>query len=281
MALRNRGWLRTGLILLALAWLCFRSLVTSCEAAGPPPVITVQPLGQSVLQQGSVTFSVTAVSGTTITYHWMKDGSNVGGNGANASSYTIPSVQLSDAGNYSVQVQNSGGKVVSSSATLTVLVPPTILLSPMNQTVSAGQSAYLAVSAVGTAPLSYQWSLNGVALPGATDWSLTLNNVRGNQAGSYTASVTGSGVTATSSAATLTVTNPAISLSPGGGGGMTPTGFSFKISVPIGVTYVLLGSTNARNWVPISTNVATSATAVLTDTAALRIPTRYYRVMLR
>src|ERR1022692_489759 len=83
-------------------------------SATPPPTITVQPLSQSVLFQGTVTFSVVANSGTTMTYQWFKNPVNI--TGATGSSYTIANVQTTDAGIYSVKVSNAGGSVTSVNA---------------------------------------------------------------------------------------------------------------------------------------------------------------------
>src|SRR5437763_15186381 len=45
---------------------------------------------------------------------------------------------------------------------------PQIVTQPANQTVTAGQSATLSVTATGKAPLSDQWNKNGTAITGAT-----------------------------------------------------------------------------------------------------------------
>jgi PQQ-like domain len=50
---------------------------------------------------------------------------------------------------------------------------PTITTQPVNQVVSAGQSASFLVVATGSAPLSYQWQRNGVNVAGATTSSYT------------------------------------------------------------------------------------------------------------
>lgn len=51
--------------------------------------------------------------------------------------------------------------------------PPVIVAHPQNQTVTVGFPATFTVSATGTAPLSYQWSRNGVPIPGAASASYT------------------------------------------------------------------------------------------------------------
>jgi hypothetical protein len=171
--------------------------------------------------------------------------------------------------------------VTSAVATLTVLVPPAITTPPQSLTVTQGQSASFSVVASGTAPLSYQWSLNGMALPGATGSTLTLNRVQTTDAGSYTVVVTNIAGPVTSAAATLTVTNPAIALVVSSTGGMAPAGFTFQFSVPVGLTYAILASTNLQDWTPISTNVALVGNVVFTDTDARNYSTRLYRVILR
>ncbi len=83
----------------------------------PAPVITAQPSSLTVLEGSSATFSVTA-TGTGLNYQWRFNGSSI--SGATAGSYTIASVQSSDAGTYDVVVSNDGGSVTSSGAVLTV-----------------------------------------------------------------------------------------------------------------------------------------------------------------
>jgi hypothetical protein len=181
-------------------------LARPCSAS-PPPHITVQPLSQSVLLNNSVTFSVGATSGTTMTYQWRKNGSIIPG--ATASSYTIVHVQTTDAGVYSVDVTNAGGTVTSSGATLTVNVPAGITTQPLSRAVLVGQNASFSVQASSTAPLSYQWRFNGTALSGATSSALTLTNVQTTNAGSYTVVVSNPYGSVVSAVATLTVNVPA------------------------------------------------------------------------
>src|ERR1051325_11575562 len=77
-------------------------LPTASLASGPPPVITSQPQSQNVPLLGLVSFSVTASSGTTMTYQWYKNGAAIAG--ATSSTYTILTVLGSDSGTYYVRI---------------------------------------------------------------------------------------------------------------------------------------------------------------------------------
>ena len=62
-------------------------------------------------------------------------------------------------------------------ATQSVPSGPAITLSPVAQTIQCGSDASFTVAATGTTPLVFQWSLDGLALPAATNTSLWLTNV--------------------------------------------------------------------------------------------------------
>ncbi|MFZ3169883.1 MAG: immunoglobulin domain-containing protein [Candidatus Methanoperedens sp.] len=134
------------------------------------PVITTQPLSQTVIEGQTATFSVEATGTAPLAYQWQKDGEAI--SGATGSTYTTPAAALTDNGaNFSVNVSNAVGNVLSSNATLTVNpapVAPIITTQPISQVVTEGQTATFSVIATGTAPLAYQWQKNGVAISGAT-----------------------------------------------------------------------------------------------------------------
>lgn len=57
--------------------LCLSCLLPTDATAGPPPVITAQPLDQSVLPGGTAVFTVTVTSGTMLSYQWYQEGGSV------------------------------------------------------------------------------------------------------------------------------------------------------------------------------------------------------------
>jgi len=88
-------------------------------AAAVAPSITQQPTDQSVTDGGNATFSVVADGTAPLSYQWFRSGNPI--NGANASHYSISPVSLSDDGaQFSVEVGNGEGTVLSRSATLSV-----------------------------------------------------------------------------------------------------------------------------------------------------------------
>jgi hypothetical protein len=82
---------------------------------------------------------------------------------------------------------------------------PLMTIQPVAQTVARGSRAQFHARATGVQPLRYQWQLDGVNLPGATNTSLNLTNVQGRDIGAYRAVVSNALGSATSAAATLTI----------------------------------------------------------------------------
>lgn len=97
------------------------SIVVS-PAANIAPVITTQPVSQTVNAGGAVVFNAVASGSPTPTYQWRKDGVDI--NGATSASYAIASATPGDEGAYTVAVSNSLGTVTSQIAALTVIVAP-------------------------------------------------------------------------------------------------------------------------------------------------------------
>jgi len=228
-------------------------------AAGPatnPPVITVQPQGQTNAAGATISFSVTATGSGTLNYQWLFNSTNIPG--ATSNPFSIPNAQLTNNGSYSVIITNSFGSVTSSAVALLVTnAPPAITSQPQTQSVLAGQTATFNASATGTLPLNYQWLLNGTNISGATTNPFSIANVQTTNAGNYSVIITNLSGSVTSSAAALTVvlTNPAVfaqwnfnSISPDGNvgtGTTTPSIGSGTASLAGGTTQTFsTGDTN-------------------------------------
>src|ERR1700675_3765037 len=143
---------------------------TNHSPASVTPSITTEPSSERVTAGQAASFSV-AVTGTApLSFLWKKNGVAI--SSATSSSYTTPATATSDSGElFTVVVSNAAGSVTSLAAMLTVNAggagAPSITMQPANQTVTAGQTASFPVAATGTAPLSFLWKKNGVAISGA------------------------------------------------------------------------------------------------------------------
>jgi rhamnogalacturonyl hydrolase YesR len=287
---------------------------TFAGLGGPPPLafyrlrfvtsdtlltITTQPQSLAAMQNQSVAFSVTATGTPTPMYQWYFNGTIL--SGQTGATLTRNNVQTSQAGNYTVVLNNGFGSTTSSVAVLSVLVPPAITTQPQSLTVTQGQNATFAVAASGSAPLSYQWRLNGSSIGNATNASLTLSNVQISAAGNYSVVITNMAGAITSSVVTLTVLSPpTITTQPQSQTvaaglnvtflvtvtGNTPLRYQwyFNTNTPLAnatnasVTLTNLQSTNAGGYSVVATNsygAATSAVATLTVDSPL-VPGAYF-----
>jgi len=170
--------------------------------------LTQRPLSVNAAAGEAVTFSV-AASGASLAYQWAKGGTELPG--ATRASFSLNSVQGSDAGTYTVRI-TSGTNSVSASAKLQVFTsgPPslTIVTQPAGAALAAGQPLRLSVAATGSVELSYQWLRNDVALSGATAAVYSVAAAQALDAGSYRVRVSGGGLSELSSTATVTVSTP-------------------------------------------------------------------------
>ena len=191
------------------------SAAATLTVVAPVVVPTLSaPASQTVAFGSAASFSVVASGTAPFTYQWRKDGVVMAG--ATGATYSIASVQLADAGSYSVVVTNSAGSVTSVAAVLTVSSSaPTISAQPTSITISAGATASFSVAAYGAPPLTYVWLRNGAVVNGYTGPALTLTNVSETLAGNYSLIVSNLAGSTTSSNASLTVnTPPIITLAP-------------------------------------------------------------------
>jgi hypothetical protein len=98
------------------------------------PFITTNPTNLTRAVGASGTFSVKASGQAPLGFQWFFNGTPIPG--ATSSNYTIASIQLANAGGYTVAISNSYASISSSSAFLSVLSPltnaPGCILAPPN-----------------------------------------------------------------------------------------------------------------------------------------------------
>ena len=147
--------------------------------------------------------------------------------------------------------------------------PPFITQQPASESVPAGTSVSLGVIAVGASPLSYQWTSNTLAVPGATNPVLTLTNVAPSDSATYAVLITNSLGSVLSSNAVLTVL-PAL-VTTFGVSGITATSAVLHGSVTIGSDETLAWfewgtDTSYGNITGITTVPGGAGTAAVTNT---------------
>jgi uncharacterized repeat protein (TIGR03803 family) len=173
--------------------------------------ITSQPQSQTVGLGSNVTLNVSVYGAPPFVFQWYFNGRPVGlpVTGTNVSLYALTNVGTNQAGNYSVEVFNGYGSLLSANAVLTVAAfPPRIGLQPLSQSVVLGSSASFSVSVSGTPPFYYQWRFNGAGIPNATNAVYAIQAVGATNTGNYSVFVANSAGSATSSDALLTVIAP-------------------------------------------------------------------------
>lgn len=168
------------------------------------PTATVTPVGSTVICQGANAV-LNGPVGTGYTYQWQLNGNNIAG--STASSFTT-----SSSGNYSVKVTDANGCINTSSAQQVVVnaLPPASA-SASGTTVCQGST--VTINANTTSGYTYQWLLNGAAIPGAASSSYAASVT-----GGYSVKVTdGNNCSQTSSSVAVTVNPlPTVNISPSG-----------------------------------------------------------------
>jgi hypothetical protein len=115
--------------------------------------------------------------------------------------------------------------------------PPLLTAQPGDQIVPSGANVTFTVGAVGTVPLSYFWSQNGIPIPGATSASYTTNSVPLSASGSqFSCLVTNTYGSTNTQTATLTVLTLPPSIS------QQPTNLSAYIGSSVTFTVAATGS---------------------------------------
>jgi len=202
---------------------CIVSGTCTPPVTSSPVVLTVNSTASISSNPSAVTTCVgqtaTFTLGTTgsgITYQWKKGGVNIsnGGtiSGALTSVLTITGVAVTDAGNYTCEINNTcSGILTSTAAALAVNSLPAITTQPVDVTICGSSAVSFSVSATGTG-LTYQWKkggtvlVNGGTISGATTSTLSITPAVAADAGAYTCVVSGTcSPSVTSSIANLAV----------------------------------------------------------------------------
>jgi large repetitive protein len=212
--------------------------ITSNEAVvvvNTIPTIITQPTGASLFVGEGFSTSVSATGFQPITYQWQQDGVDVAG--ATSATFSIDSVGVDDAGVYTAVVTNQVGTVTSAGAALEVslvLKAPRILVPPRDTKVATGETFTLFVEVDANPVPSFQWSVGGVDIPGATSATFAVADASDANSGTYRVRVTNTQGEVTSGPARVTVTDsneaPIITSQPRNRTAALETSVSFSVA---------------------------------------------------
>ncbi|MEJ7694577.1 PKD-like domain-containing protein, partial [Daejeonella sp.] len=249
---------------------------TACVTVTTVPVITVQPLSNSVCLGSGTSLSVTATSSTAISYQWRKNGFAI--NGANAATFTIASVVNSDAASYDVVMTNSCGTVTSSAAVLTVNPLP-VATVPTNVVVCPGAIVPSATFSSSPSGATFTWTNSSPAIGLAASGSGTqpsftaINGTTVAVTATITVTPVLNGCTGTSSNYTITVNPTAVVAVPANFSvcsGATVSAANFS-STPAGATYTWTNSNTAIGLAATGTGNVPSFTAASSGSATITV----------
>jgi uncharacterized repeat protein (TIGR03803 family) len=148
----------------------------------------------------------------------------------------------------------------------TTITPPSIISSPASTNGLVDSEVTLTVTASGTTPLHYQWRKNGTAaadnIKGATDSSLTLDNLKLTDSGTYYVVVTNLyGSNTSAEAVLLVLQGPIITSAP-----KAPSGI--LQGDPLSLTVAATGGSLAYQWLFNATNLLTNGGAITGATSS-------------
>lgn len=176
--------------------------------ASAGPVITLQPVSQTVNAGSQLSLRVTGTSSLPVTYQWYKNGAPL--TGKTLYLYYNSSVTTADAGQYYAVVTDSNGSTTTAVAQVTVsgvnnIGPIITSQPPLTQTVSTGSQLSIRAGAISPLPVTYQWYKNGTALTGQTLDVYYVSSVTSANAGQYYVVITDSNGSTTSAVSQVIV----------------------------------------------------------------------------
>ncbi len=179
------------------------------RTVGPVPLrISTAPVSVEVDAGAPATFAVQARGLPKPRYQWRRNGLPIAG--ATDSTLTLPNVVASDAGNFTVELNNGLETLISDSAELrvnTALSCARLIRPPASLEVTPGQVATFSVQARGFPLPVYQWQIGDQSIAGATNATFSIQVFSAAQSGVISVVVANS-LCSTQAYATLTVSPP-------------------------------------------------------------------------
>lgn len=235
------------------------------------PALAVSPRNVFVTPAQPAVFSAQAAETAPASFQWLVNNQPIAG--ANSPLFVLTATAVADTNLYRVVAANIVGAVTSAPVHLTVVTPPTPLA------ITNGTVTNLTVAAAGPGNYQYQWRLNGVDLPGATNTTFAITNAQTANEGIYTVLVTdGSDACVTPDAFVKVLYRVAYLQQPTPPGIIAGLGDSFQVSVTVTGSWPIT-YTWRRLSVPYQTMVLDANTATLTVTNLSAADAYYWDVI--
>jgi len=202
----------------------YTSLVT-VTGAPQAPAVTSSPSPMTVPSGATYSFTASASGNPAPTVQWQR--SNDAGatwapvSGATSTTYSATAAPGDDGAQFRAVFTNVAGTATTAVATLSVTMAPTIVSSPISQTIDVGTAYTFMAVAYGLPAPAAQWQrsddggLTWSDIPGATAYTYAITAALGDDGAQFRAVFTNVAGTATTAVATLHVT--------------TTTSLSFKV----------------------------------------------------
>ena len=250
-----------------------------------PPVITTQPINQTVNAGDTVSFNAVASSNPEATIQWQvstnggQTWANVSkGTGVTSNTYSFTATSADNGTVYQAVFTNAFGIQDTQDATLTVNFAPVVTTQPSSTTANAGATAtFIAAATSNPAYTGVQWQSNSgggwADITGATSASYTTSTLASTDNGTLYRAVFSNSVGSTNSnAATLTVNYaPIISTPPSNTtvtAGQTASFTAAATSNPAytSVQWQVLGTGSGAVWTNVFTGTGGTTTSYTTGT---------------
>ncbi len=151
------------------------------------PVVTADPLTQTVRTGTAAVFSATAIGSPVPTVQWQVSTnggvSYVNIASATSSTYSFTGNVAQNGYTYRAVFMNTHGSATTKAAKLTVLAAPVVTKNPLSQSITIGQTATFTAAATGSPTPTVQWQVS-------TNGGTTFTNIAGATASTYRVSVT-------------------------------------------------------------------------------------------
>ena len=189
-----------------------------------------QPLSAQVNKNSNVSFTVSAIGTSPITYKWYKNSSIYPGT---SNTIFINNVTKSEEGNYFAVASNLQTSITSNSASLIINDEILIKNQPDDTTLNVADNLTLTLSCVGTFPISAQWRKDNtnyglLSVTNTGDVELEIANVQYTDEGNYDCVLSNVVGSVTSNKAIFYINKPpTFTVNPIDGLGTTSQSFTF------------------------------------------------------